>query len=78
MRKENFFLLKVFSQDDVDADVAGSGKDEVVRYMIARIIKKTTLGEQWESDHPNQKEKHSAEKETLKEILEKIVGEFVG
>ena len=78
VRNENFFLLKIFTQNDVDADVAGSGKEEVVSYVITRIIKKTTLGSQWQEENPELKEKHLAEKEALKKILEKIVGEFVG
>lgn len=76
--KGEFFLLKICSENDIDADIAGRDKDTVIDYVVKKIIKKTTMGSHWEERHPDQAKKHSAEKDELRKILKDLIGSFIG
>ncbi len=77
-QKNKFFILKTFEENDCDADFAGTEKDKVVNFVVEKIIKDTMLGLGWEQEHPEKKERHHAEKNELREILEDLIGKFIG
>lgn len=76
--KDEFFLLKIFSGNDVDVDIAGREKETVINFVVGKIMKKTTMGEKWEKEHPTWVERHQIAKAELKKILEKLVRDFIG
>lgn len=88
----NGFTLKFFSERDVDADFIQNNKAEVVKTVVDKILKETTLGESWtkrilEEAEENLTKKEEYEKdvkdylnqeEELKKVLREKLEEFIG
>jgi len=77
VNRGGFFSLKVFIDGDGDEVAISSKKDNVIHFVTERIIRQTTLGADWLDEHPDQKEKHLADKEELRKILRELIGNFI-
>ncbi|MGW8185542.1 MAG: hypothetical protein ACWGHO_05550 [Candidatus Moraniibacteriota bacterium] len=79
MRKEDgCFTLKAFISGDADADVAEVKKEEVIHFLIKKVITKTFIGPSWAENHPQQKEDYLSDKRKLKKILKEYAEKFIG
>lgn len=74
---DEYFALIAHKDNCCDADIAGIEKNEVVFFVVERIIKDTMFGSDWEEKHPNEKKYHNVQKNTLRKILKKMIGDFI-
>ena len=81
IKKSKCFVLKFFSESDVDADPIEGDNEEVIQFVIEKIIKETTLGEDWvEKKIRDGKENvriHLEQMDELKKVLEEKIREFI-